>query len=81
MIDVQHRPLRALEQHALSSAHGVVQQLGRVTDHGPNALGEPQVLIANLFVVDSFLNVEGLRQEPLVLGQQRIHRAETFALV
>ena len=61
MIDVQHRPLRALEQHPFPIAHGVVQQLRRVADHRTNAIGETQILIANLFVIDRFLNVEGLR--------------------
>ena len=81
MIDVEHGALRALEQHAFSIAHGVVEQLRRVTDHGTNPVGEPQVLIADFFVVDGFLNIEGLRQKPLILGQECVHRTEAFALV
>ena len=81
MIDIQHGSLRAFKQHALAGADGVVQQLRGIAHQRPEALGVAQVLIANRFEIDGFLDVEGLRQQLLVLGQRRIHRAEAVVLI
>ena len=47
VIDIQHGALRAFEQHRLAVADGLVQQRGGVAHHGPDALGERLVLVAN----------------------------------
>ncbi len=48
MIDVQHGALRPFKHHALSLADGVVQQLGRVCDKGPDALRSLGVFVIHL---------------------------------
>ena len=56
-------------------------KLRRVAHQRLDALGVAQVLIANQFEVDGFLNIERLGQQLLVLGQRRVHRAEAVVLI
>src|SRR5271165_2967766 len=81
MIDVEHSSLRSFEQHSFTGANGVVQQLRCIADQGPDSFGVAQVLIANRFEVDRFLDVECLCQQLLVFGQRGVHRAEAVVFV
>ena len=74
-------PCAPSNKHALARANGVVQKLRRIAHQRPDAFGIAQVLIANQFEIDGFLDVEGLGQQLLVFGQRGVHRAEAVVLI
>ncbi len=81
MIDVEHGALCSFEQDALAGSDRIVQKLGGIAHQRPDAIGECQILIANLLVVDGLLNVKGLSQQLLIFGEGGVHGAKTLALV
>jgi hypothetical protein len=60
----------------LPSRHGVVEQVGGVADHGANALGHAEVVGEDLVEADVVVDAEGARDGLLVVGQERVERAE-----
>ena len=52
MIDVEQRALRTLEQHRLAGAHVTVEQRRDVGHHRPQALGQLQVFIQHLLIIN-----------------------------
>src|SRR5581483_7404650 len=80
MVDVEHRSLGALEQYALARGHGVVEEPRSIADQRADARGEIEILIANLRVIYFFVDVEGARQELLVLGEALVHFGKRLAV-
>src|SRR5258705_3363084 len=80
MIDIEHRALSALEQHALTLADGAIQQRRGIADHRTNALGEGLVLVANAPHVQVRLDVQRACDGDLLLHHRIVLSAEEIAI-
>ncbi len=76
VVDIQHGPLRAFEEDSFAGAHAFVQQPRRIAHERPDPLGDPAVLLPDLFQVEVDPDSERLRQDPLVLGHIVVQRIE-----
>ncbi len=80
MIDVEHRPLRAFEHHALAGADLLVEQTAPFVMRGGQDLAEAEIVVVQLLRIERFLAVDVAEHRFFSAHANSILRAQHFRI-